>query len=234
MVFLIPMSEWDRINAIAWNKQNYLLQEVKSVLTDSNPTTEINGSGPVVIVRFGTYKVEVVPSFIWNQEGVLINAHTKEWGSWKYSHPVAELADLNKVDAESGGMLRDLCKMTKAWKDYCNVDIRSVCLEITAIVFIREWVHKGKGHLYYDFMIRDFYAFLLGFVNPIGKPAGIDEWIPFGDSWQTRAESALERAKKACLYEHDDDNFSAVAEWQKIFGPQFKYPELSMLAGLFS
>jgi hypothetical protein len=233
MVFIIPISEWDRINAIAWNKQNYLLQEVKCVLLDSNPNTDVRGSGPVVIVPFGTYKVEVVPSFIWNQDGTLINAHTKEGGSWKFSNPFAELADLDKVDADSGGMVRDLCKMMKTWKDCCSVEIRSVCLEIAAIVFIREWVNKGNGHLYYDFMVRDYFEFLLRYVNGRGKPAGIEEWIPLADGWQTKAESAYERAKKACLYEHADDSFSAVWEWQKIFGPQFKNIQLSsLLAGI--
>lgn len=233
MVFIIPTSQWDRINAIAWNKQNYLLQEVKGVLLDSNPNTDVRGSGPVVIVPFDTYKVEVVPSFVCDRNGLLINAHTKDGGSWKTSNPFSELADLNKVDTESAGMLRDLCKMLKAWKDYCNVEIRSVCLEIVAIVFIRDWAHKGKGQLYYDFMVRDFFAFLLQYVDGRGKPAGIDEWIPLGDCWESKAQCAYDRASKAWVHEQHEAAFSAVDEWQKIFGPKFKHSSLSsLMAGL--
>ena len=235
MVFIVPVAEWERINAIVWNKQNYLLQEVKGILIDRNPTTDMQGSGPVVIAPFGDYKVEVVPSFIWNDTGVLINAHTKDGGSWKFSHPIAELADLNKVDADSGGMVRDLCKMLKAWKEFCNVEIRSVCLEILAIVFIREWTNKGKDYLYYDFMVRDFFGFMLRYVNGRGKPAGIDEWIDLGDCWKSRAESAYARACKASDYEKADDAYYAVEEWKKNFGYQFHHAQaetINYLAGL--
>jgi hypothetical protein len=82
-------------------------------------------------------------------------------------------------------------------------------------------------------MIRDFFEFLLHYANGSAKPAGIDDWIPLGDSWQTKAQSAYERAGHACEHEKSDDSYSAVWEWQKIFGPQFKHSTLaSLLAGM--
>jgi hypothetical protein len=43
--------------------QSALLQEVKSVLTETYPNSDMSGDGQVVVVRFGTYNVEVVPAF---------------------------------------------------------------------------------------------------------------------------------------------------------------------------
>jgi hypothetical protein len=141
---------------------------------------------------------------------------------------------LNRVDAASKGMARDLIKMLKAWKQTCNVEMRSVCLEIAAVVFIEQWSNSSEGIHYYDFMVRDFFEFLLRYsVGGRAKPAGIDEWIPLGDCWQSKAQSAYDRACKACNYEQTDDEISAVEEWQKIFGGQFKNFQLSsLLAGI--
>lgn len=232
MIFILPWTEWSRIDAITWNKQSYLLQEVKRILIKTSPTTDVRGDGPVVIAPFTTYKVEVVPC--WRMDdGRLLNAHTKEGGHWVFANPAAELRYLNVIDTASGGMARDLIKMLKAWKEECNVEMRSVCLEIAAVVFVDQWEHKGKGIHYYDFMIRDFFQFLLRYVNGLARPAGLDDWIPLGDYWESKAQSAYTRACKACGSEHADDSISAMLDWQKVFGFQFKlHISAPILAGL--
>ena len=110
----------------------------------------------------------------------------------------------------------------KAWKRECNVDLKSICLEIAATVFVNQWVNRDKGIGYYDWMVRDFFQFLLNYVNGSAKPAGITEWIPLGDTWQSKCQMACNRAVKACEYEQANSGVMAVLEWQKIFGAQFK------------
>jgi hypothetical protein len=104
----------------------------------------------------------------------------------------------------------------------CSVEIKSVCLEIAATVFVDQWADRVKGvsRGYHDYMVRDFFAFLLNYVNGRAKPAGIDEWIPLGDGWQSKCQSAYSRAVKACANEQADDGLNACLEWQKIFGYQ--------------
>jgi hypothetical protein len=46
-----------------WNRQSALLQEVKGVLAETYPDTDMSGDGQVVLVRIGTYNVEVVSAF---------------------------------------------------------------------------------------------------------------------------------------------------------------------------
>ena len=81
-------------------------------------------------------------------------------------------------------------------------------------------------------MVRDFFAFMLNYVNGRAKPAGINEWIPLGDAWQTKCQTAYNRAAKACNYEHQDDTYNASSEWQKIFGSQFQLDWANSLLGL--
>jgi hypothetical protein len=220
MIFVLPNNEYPRINGIQGNKQSYLLQEVKTVLLDTFPSTDIKGDGPVVKVPFSTYYLEVVPVFRWEGD-LFITPHTKNGGSWGHTNPASEINWLKDVDNVSLGKATHLVKMLKAWKQECNVELRSICLEIAATIFLNQWPERQKTMVYYDFMVRDFFAFLLRYVNGSAKPAGITEWIPLGDAWASKAQSAYDRAVKACAYEQNDQEFSAALEWQKIFGSKF-------------
>src|SRR6185437_13911429 len=76
---------------------------------------------------------------------------------------------------------------------------------------------------FYDWMVRDFFAFLLNYTDQgWAKPPGISEQIFLGDKWQTKCRTAYERAVKACQHEYADDGYLASDEWRKIFGSQFK------------
>jgi hypothetical protein len=226
MIFVVPSEEFPRINGLSGNKQSQLLQEVKYSLIETYPNTDIRGDGPVVKVPFSSYYFEVAPVFAL-QNGSFVTAHTKNGGWWGYTNPVAEITWLRAVDARSLGKASQLVKMMKAWKRECNVEIKSICLETLAILFVDQWVYKDKSTLFWhDWMVRDFFGWVEQFsVQGKVKPAGIEEWIPAGD-WQTKCQSAYVRAVKACQYEHEDYGALAVGEWQKLFGYQFRHNPL--------
>jgi len=244
MIFVLPDAQFSRFNSLATQKQSALLQEIKYDLLDRFPTTDVRGDGPVVKVPFDSYEFEVCPVFRL-QDGSFLNAHTRNGGRWGHTHPAAEMNWLRAVDARSQQKASQLVKMLKAWKRECNVDIRSICLETLAILFVDQWLNKHQPTLYWhDWMVRDFFNFAHQFSSGgIIKPAGIDEWIPAGE-WQTKCVSAYGRALKACEYERADQNALAIDEWQKIFGYQFRteyrlspiasYPAMGLLAGLRS
>jgi hypothetical protein len=221
MIFVLPDREFTRINAVSNNKQSYLLQEVKDALLGTYPNTDIRGDGPVVKVPFSTYEFEVCPVFKL-QDNSFINAHTKNGGRWGNTHPALELQWIRNVDAATLGKATDLAKMLKAWKRGCSVDTKSICLEVAAVYFVERWFYRNQTIFWYDWMVRDFFAFLLNYrIQGWAKPAGIAEQIFFGDNWQSKCRTAYERAVKACQYEYADQGYLASAEWQKIFGSQF-------------
>ena len=126
------------------------------------------------------------------------------------------------MDGRTLGKATHLIKMLKAWKRECNVDIKSICLEIVAAVFVDQWEYRDRDLFWYDWMIRDFFQYMINVYSAGGwtKPAGINDHIQLGDNWQTKTQSAYQRALKACEYEHNDRGYSATLEWQKIFGSQ--------------
>jgi hypothetical protein len=220
MLYLLPISEYYRINQVFGNGQSQLLQEVRRALASSFPRTDLSADGQVVRAPFASYAVEVVPAFLCD-DGTYLTCHTADGGSWRASNPMAEYRAIADLDAAYGNKATHLIKMLKAWKRNCNVPLKSIALEIAACSFVRQWRYNNQSIFWYDWMVRDFFAFLWHHKNGTAQIPGIQETIRLGDSWVSRCESAYSRALKACEYEYHDLGVLAEDEWKKIFGDQF-------------
>ncbi len=220
MLFILPNEVFWRVDALSGNKQSQLLQEVKNGLFGTFSRTPLRADGPIIAAPFSTYHVEVVPAFRC-QNGTFLTAHTANGGSWRSSNPAEEFRRLQTSDLPTQGKATHLTKMLKAWKYECNVDIKSISLEVLAVAFVDQWQFRHQTLYYYDWMIRDFFAFMLRYVNGSTRVPGTAEQIHLGESWQSKCQTAYERALRACSYEQLDYQFAAQAEWQKIFGRHF-------------
>lgn len=216
-IFVLPDSVFTQYSQMPWttNKQSALLQEVKGVLQDCYSTTKMSGDGQVVVIPFTSYAVELVPAFAIGSQFYICNTHGG--GSYKTVDPDAEVSRLNSSDTTTSGNTRDLIRMMKRWQDYCTVPIKSFLVELLAISFLDTWEHRGKSKTYYDWMTRDFLKFLIDRANGYVTVPGTYEIINIGDQWKSRAETAFNRAQKACQNEGGDPD-AAGEEWQKIFG----------------
>jgi hypothetical protein len=233
MLFILPDADCGRIARLTGNKQSQLLREVKDSLLITFPQTDLRADGQVIIAPFETYSVEVVPAFRLSDQRFL-TANTADGGSWSISNPVAEYAHLRAADVASGGKATHLTMMAKAWKHECSVELKSTSIEVLAAIFATEWQYRNYNIYWYDWMVRDFFAFLFKYINGWTRIVGTDEKIQLGDNWHTKLRTAYDRALKACQHEHADQGFSAAVEWQKIFGSQFTTATafLSALAGV--
>ncbi len=108
--------------------------------------------------------------------------------------------------------------MMKRWQDECSVPMKSFWLELLAVNFLSTWQYRTNGTMYYDWMVRDFLQYIVGHANNYLFVPGTFEALALGDAWKSRAETAYNRAVKACEYEAARHGYSAGAEWQKIFG----------------
>lgn len=220
MLFLLPVSEYHRIDRVLANGQSQLLQEVKRALADTFPRTDLSADGQVVKAPFTSFAVEVVPAFRCN-DGTYLTCHTANGGSWRASNPVAENRVIVDLDVACGNKAKNLIRMLKAWKRNCDVSLKSIALEIAVCSFVRQWPHNKQPISWYGWMVRDFFAFLWQCKNRTAQMPGTQETVSLGDQWVSRCESAYSRALKACEYEHHDFGVLAVDEWKKIFGDQF-------------
>jgi hypothetical protein len=220
MLYLLPVSEYKRINQLIGNGQSQLLQEVKRTLSYTFPRTELSADGQVVKAPFNSFAIDVVPSFRCD-DGIYITCHTPNGGSWRSSNPFAEYRTIAALDTIFENKATHLIKMLKVWKHNCKVPLKSIALEIVVCSFIRWWPHNTQSIYWYDWMVRDFFAYLWQYRNETVEISGIQERINLGDQWASRCESAYSRALKACEYEKQNFRKLAEDEWKKIFGDQF-------------
>ena len=221
LYFLLPVDVYTRFEQYApgVNKQSALLQEVKSKLLATNPTSSIKGDGPVVLAAFTSYSVEVVPAFRYNNaERSFYVCDTKNGGSYKVTMPLQELDAIDAADKRNSGNVRQLVRMLKAWQAWCNVPIKSFHLELLAIDFMDQSPWRDNDFFYYDWISRDFFAWMITKAETHLFAPGTYELLWVGSAWKSRAETAYLRAVKACEFEKANDMANAGDEWQKIYG----------------
>ena len=81
-------------------------------------------------------------------------------GSWKRTNPKPEIAAIRTRNNDCNGNLIPLCRMMRAWKGKMNVPIGGLLIDTLAYQFIGSWKHRDESYFYYDYMCRDFFAFM--------------------------------------------------------------------------
>ena len=216
--FELPPEVYDRIETYQGNKQSALLQEVRGHLLDSYPQTQMRGDGQVVVVGFNTTVVEVVPAFRHDGYGRFYMPDTNNGGQWKLVDPQAEVAFIDRADGGASGNVRPMAQMLKTWKRFCNVPLKSYQIELLVAEFMTTYENRHGDYYWYDWFMRDFFGWLCNKAWANLIIPGTAELINLGDEWLSRAQSARDRALRACDGEYNDFPISAGEEWRKIFG----------------
>jgi hypothetical protein len=108
--------------------------------------------------------------------------------------------------------------MLKVWQAHCSVPIKSFQLELVTANFLAQSPWRLNDYFYFDWLCRDFFAYLCHRANSYVSVPGTGELVYLGDAWRSRAETAYHRAVKACEHEGENRVVDAGDEWQKIFG----------------
>lgn len=217
LIYVLPYEVYQRYLQRTGNIQSQLLQEVKGVLEATFPATNMRGDGQVVMVQFNSFMVEVVPA-IRLQNGQYWICDTNGGGRYKVIDPVLENKSFDEASKNSNRNVRDLVRMLKAWQEYCGVPIRSFVLERLVMEFLDQWAYKGNDEFWYDWMVRDFFAYMLRRENGTFVMPGTGEVVAIGNEWKSRAITAQRNAEAACEYDKLNLDAFATTEWQKIFG----------------
>lgn len=217
VLFLLPDQVYHRFQQRVGNRQSQLLQEVKDTLLLTNSRTEMRADRHVVLVPFDAVTVELAVGFRCT-DGSIIVCDSKGDGRYVGSTALAEAADLDASDRACNGNTRALIRMIKCWQENCNVPLKSFMIERIAQAFLAQWKHRLEGMFYYDWMVRDFFAYLLSLSigGWVSMPGGEIVWL--GSDWVSRAQTAYRNAMNACENEYANYQYLAGEDWQKIFG----------------
>lgn len=223
MVMVLPPSVKRRIDKHDGNGQSALLQEVKKIVGATYPTTKIRGDGQVVVVTMRDFTIEVLPAFE-RDDGSFLFPNARDGGSWKVTNPRAEIAALNKLNNDSNGSLKALCRMARAWKDKADVAIPGLLIDTLAFNFLSaktEWQKRNFGE--FDRLVAAFFAYLTD------EDPGKAYWLAPGsrqlvykkDSFTRKAQTAVRLCEKAIKASEEP---YAADKWRDVFGPKFPPP----------
>jgi Second Messenger Oligonucleotide or Dinucleotide Synthetase domain len=219
LLFVLPKAVRDRnwpVSSVA-SAALLIMQDVALVLGTSGRAARIRSDGFAIAVPIGPDVVDVRPAF-----GLPASryqpCHAQGAGDFYTYDPSLEEANLRQADHRSRGNARDLIRLLKCWQTYRTVPIASIAIELLSIEFLATWPRAGDQSHFYDWMIRDFFAFLLTRAGCALAMPGSDTTVRAGAAWLSAARTAHTHAAKACACETDGLNADAWWEWEKIFG----------------
>jgi len=221
VLFVMPWSEYSRFEGHVGNQQSNLLQDVKGSLEVTYSRTEIWGDRHVVAAEVDGVEIEVAPAFRFDSgdfRGQFLICDTKDGGRYKLADPAAEWRVLNQADETNNGNARQLLRLMKKWQIETGAKIKSFQLERLVIEFLDSYPYSKENRFWYDWMVRDFFRFLVGRANGFVQMPGTNEWITLGEEWLSAARLALLNASVACIHEQANKEREAGKAWQLIFG----------------
>jgi hypothetical protein len=222
LLYELPNELYSRFNSHSGNGQSALLAHVRASIQNTYSVTEIGSDGQVVVLRFDDgVKFEVLPAFL-NTEGGYTFADTNNGGSWRACKPKQEMTAFSVRNTECNGNLVELARMARAWRDQNNVSMSGMLIDTLAYQFIDSWAYKDKSYVYFDWMTRDFFAFLAGqdSAKTYWTAPGSSSWV-YGSGFQYRARQAELRTIEAIGYQEQSYDYSAKQLYRGIYGTDF-------------
>lgn len=220
VLFRLPFDVYSQYNSHLGNGQSALLQAVRAAIKRTYTFTDIGADGQVVVVPFSdNITFEVLPAFL-NNDGSYTYPNANAGGSWKTTDPKPEIDAVDNRDRACNGNLKLLGRMMRAWKAEWSVPISGLLIDTLAYNFIASWQYRDKSYLYYDYMSRDFFAYLAG------QNESQEYWLSPGAGqyvWRTgkfeyKAARCRNISVEAIAHDVKGETWSARQRWREVYG----------------
>jgi hypothetical protein len=227
MLYIMPEGEWDNYKN---GGQSKLLSDAAAAIRARYPKTTVRVDRLVVQAVYSNFTVEAQPVFE-QDDGSFKYPDTYNGGSWKITKPREEIKAMSEFVAEKNDNLRRLCKMARAWKNKHGVGIGGLLTDTLAHNFLKSASeYDDKNYLYYDYMSRDFFAYLKELPKQDYFAAlGSGQRVGVKKQFQRKAKKAYELCLKAIEAEGKDNQND---KWRAVYGRLFPAAEKMLKAAL--
>lgn len=222
IIMQLPYATYSQYHNHQNNGQSALLQSVKSSIEKTYKPTYIRADGQVIKLDFTDgINFEVVPAFI-NKDNSYTFPDANGGGSWRTTNPRPEMDEMTKANNNLNRNLKRLCRMGRAWKEKWDVPIGGLLIDTLAYNFLKDYQYKDKSYVYYDFMSRDFFAYLkdLNVDQQYWLAVGSNQYVYTKGNFQYKAlrcyNISLEAIEKEKTYP-----VTAKFKWREIYGTKF-------------
>jgi hypothetical protein len=224
MVFEISDQDYKKYNLRAHNGQSDLLQDTKTAIAKTYPNTEIKGDGQVVVVNFTNVIVEICPANLQN-DNTYKYPDSNDGGSWKITKPRQEITEINSYNQTTNSNLKNLCKMTRDWKNKNGVKMGGLLIDTFCYNFLKENEdYHSTTFSNYDELVKDLFKYIseLSKEQKFWYAPGSNQKVYKKSNFHSKAKKAFNNAEEAI---DKKDNKTVYAIWRKIFGNKFPYPK---------
>lgn len=222
MIMQLPYATYTQYNSHQNNGQSALLQAVKLSIEKTYKPTYIRADGQVIKLDFKDgINFEVVPAFI-NKDNSFTFPDANGGGSWRTTNPRPEMDEMTRANNNLNRNLKRLCRMGRAWKEQWDVPIGGLLIDTLAYNFLKDYQYKDKSYIYYDYMSRDFFAYLKdqNANQQYWLAVGSNQYVYTKGNFQYKAlrcyNISLEAIEKEKTYP-----ITAKTKWREIYGTKF-------------
>ena len=113
--------------------------------------------------------------------------------------------------------------MARAWISENNVQMSGILIDTLAYEFIASWGYRDKSYLYYDYISRDFFKYLID-INTDRKywhAPGSNRTVYKNGEFHYKAKTAYNKSLEAIQKQNDGYEYSARSLWREIYGSKF-------------
>ena len=223
LIYVLPYETYIQYNAYTGNKQSSLLQAVRASLNKTYPNSAVIADGQIVKINFyDNITYEIVPVFQ-KTDGSYTYADSNNGGSWKTCKPKHEIDVFHARDIESNHNLVVLGRMVRAWRDNNNVSMSGMLIDTLAFQFIANWEYKDKSYRYYDYLTRDFFAFLgqQDRNKDYWLAPGSGSWVYRSGAFELKARPTAAVAVEAISNLEAQQFWAAKQKYRQVYGSLF-------------
>jgi hypothetical protein len=212
-----------------------LLNGVKQALVRAYPNTPIRTDGQAVTMRFYNFALDVVPAF------AIGSVEDGDWyipdspgNTWIRTNPKRHIAIMTEANKRSGGMLKPLVKMAKAWNRNNGALLNGFHLEVMVYRILESmhssllWTLPKRDDEAMRQVLNDTYYMLRrapfhrGVYDPVAA-VRVDTYLTDQRRRTVRENLALaeKQARMAIRANNAGDNETAIRTWRALFGDPF-------------
>lgn len=224
LLVILPWSVYTQYDNYRYNGQSTLLQAVKTSIQSTYSQTKMRADGQVVQVEFSDMTFEVVPCFEYT-DGTFCYPDTNNGGTWRTMNPRAEISAVQSRNKETNQNMSVLSRMVRSWKDYNNVPIKGITIDILVHRFLKDYKYKTYGSAFYDYMTRDFFAYLMNIPSTQSTflVMGSNRYITDNGYFQYKAKQAYNLAIEAIDADQNKYYWTRNEKYRSIYGTRFPY-----------
>ena len=113
-------------------------------------------------------------------------------GSYKAVDPHAEIQAIDASDAATSRTTREFIRMLKRWQRHCGVAdyLKSFQIELLVIEFLETVSYGMNARCLYDWLVRDFFKYLISQQNLFVIVPGTSELVWLGKALKENYEFA--------------------------------------------